>query len=230
MTSAIFSADFSLWMCVWQSTLFVVTGLAASFILRHRSSRAHQVLLLSMMAALMVPPASALVKHYELGVFAAKPQAIESQGERWVFADDHEATGAVAAEDVERESAPAGEVTSSTVSVSRAAKFPWRFVALCGWLAASLILAVRLLVSFILGVRLLGWALPLDCEIIEQAVNVAKVKLGISRDIQVRSSPRIWSPVIRIRTNSCAVSIYTHQESDFGGLFKWLLDCSRSIW
>ena len=24
--------------------------------------------------------------------------------------------------------------------------------------------------------------------------------------------------------------IYTHQESDFGGLFKCLLDCSRNIW
>jgi hypothetical protein len=23
---------------------------------------------------------------------------------------------------------------------------------------------------------------------------------------------------------------YTHQESDFGGLFKFLLDCSRNIW
>ena len=25
-------------------------------------------------------------------------------------------------------------------------------------------------------------------------------------------------------------SNYTHQESDFGGLFKFLWDCSRSIW
>ncbi len=196
MTGEIFSADFSPWMCVWQSTIFLVAGLLGSFLLRRHAPQAHQVVLLSMIAAVIAPGASALVKRYELGVFAAKAPAIESQGERWVSVDNHEATGTVTAEDVERKPAAFDEVTSSPASVSRAAKFPWRFAVLCGWIAASLILTVRLLASFILGVRLLGRARPLDCEIIERAVHLAKARLGISKDIQVCSSPRIWSPVI----------------------------------
>jgi beta-lactamase regulating signal transducer with metallopeptidase domain/peroxiredoxin len=197
MTSEIFSANFPLWVCAWQSTVFVVVGLVASFILGRRSSRAHQVLLLSMIAAVIVPIASILVKHYELGVFAAKPTAIKSQDERWVMSDNREATGIVAAEEPQRQAAPIEEVVSSSASVSRDPEFPWRFVALCGWIAASSILAVRLLVSFMLGVHLLGRALPLDCEIIEQAVHLAKVRLGINRDVQVLSSSRdVRSPVI----------------------------------
>jgi len=196
MTGEIFSADSSLWMCVWQSTIFLVAGLLGSFLLRRHSARAHQVVLLAMIAAVIVPVAGALVKHYELGVFAGKSPAIEPQRERSVSVDNHEATGAVAAENVLREPAAFDEVTPSFAFVSRAAKFPWRFAALFGWMAASSILAVRLLVTFILGVRLLGRAMPLDCDRIEQAVRLAKARLGLNKDVQICSSPRIRSPVI----------------------------------
>jgi len=196
MTGEIFSADSSLWMCVWQSTFFLVTGLLGSFLLRRHSARAHQVVLLAMIAAVIVPAAGALVKHYELGVFAGKSPAIEPQRERSVSVDNHEATGAVAAENVLREPDAFDEVTPSFAFVSRAAKFPWRFAALCGWMAASSILAVRLLVTFILGVRLLGRAMPLDCDRIEQAVRLAKARLGLNKDVQICSSPRIRSPVV----------------------------------
>ncbi len=196
MTSEIFSANFSLWVCAWQSTIFLVAGLLGSFLLWRHSARAHQVLLLSMIAAVIAPVASALVKRYELGVFAAKPPVIESPSERWVTSDSRGATGIVATEDVERDPASVSEVTSLSVSVSRAAKFPWRFVLLCGWVAANSILAVRLLASFILGVRLLGRAMPLSCDRIEHALNLAKVKLEISRDVQIRSSREVCSPVI----------------------------------
>ncbi len=196
MTGEIFSADSFLWMCVWQSTIFLVAGLLGSFLLQRRSARAHQVLLLSMIAAVVVPAASALVKRYELGVFAAKPATIEPQGERWVSVDSHEATRTVTAEDGGREPAAFTGVTSSSASVSRAAKFPWGFAVLCGWMAASSILTVRLLVTFILGVRLLGRAMPPDCDKIEQAVRLAKARLGLNKDVQICSSQRVRGPVI----------------------------------
>lgn len=195
MTGEIFSTNFSLWMCVWQSTIFVAVGLAGSFILR-RPSRSHQVVLLSMIAAVVVPAASALVKHYELGVFAAKPSVTESQHERSASVDNPEGAGTVAAEDVGREPAAFSGVTSSSAFVPRAAQFSWRFAALCGWIAASSILTVRLPVTFILGVRLLARSMPLDCDKVEQAVRLAKARLGLNKDVQICSSPRIRSPVI----------------------------------
>ncbi len=71
MIRELFLSDFPLSSCVWQSTIFLVVGLVSSFILRHRSARAHQVLFLAMIAAVIVPIMSILVKHYELGLFVA---------------------------------------------------------------------------------------------------------------------------------------------------------------
>jgi Leucine-rich repeat (LRR) protein len=51
-------------------------------------------------------------------------------------------------------------------------------------------------VTFALGVRLLGRALPLDCEKMEQAVCSARAKLGIDREVEVCSSQGVRSPVI----------------------------------
>ena len=53
---------------------------------------------------------------------------------------------------------------------------------------ASLILAARLIVTFILGVRLLGRAEPSDCQKMGEAVCSARAKLGIDKDVEVRRS------------------------------------------
>ena len=71
MISEVFSAETFFWSCLWQSTIFIAAGLLGSFILRHRSARAHQVLLLAIIAAVALPVISLLVKHYELGMFEA---------------------------------------------------------------------------------------------------------------------------------------------------------------
>ena len=100
MIREIFLSDFSLSSCVWQSTIFIVVGLVGSFILRHRSSRAHQVLLLAMMAAVIVPIMSILVKHYELGVFVAEPVVIQSPAKNLATARNYEAPGIISAENM----------------------------------------------------------------------------------------------------------------------------------
>jgi len=189
MIREIFLSDSLLWGCVWQSTIFLVVGLVVSFILRHRSSRAHQVLFLAMMAAVIVPIMRILVKHYEMGVFVAEPVVIQSPAEDW-------ATASISAEDIEHKPGPIEEILPSTMAVSESAKVPWRSVVLCGWIVASLILAIRLFITFMLGVRLLGRALPLDCQRIEEAAHLARAKLGIVKDVMVRSSRSVHSPVI----------------------------------
>ena len=79
MIGELFSEDAFLWNCVWQSTICITAGLAASFAFRHWSARAHRVLLLSMVAALIVPVMSVIVKHFELGVFASGAVVIHSE-------------------------------------------------------------------------------------------------------------------------------------------------------
>jgi beta-lactamase regulating signal transducer with metallopeptidase domain len=193
MISEIFMSGSFLWSCLWQSTIFLVAGLLGSFLLRRRSARAHRMLFLAMMAAVTVPAVSLLVKHYELGLFVAEPVVIQPASENRAI---HEATDIISNETIERKPAPIKEDLHTAIAVSRAAKFPWRSALLYTWIAASLILTTRLLVTFVLGVRLLGRTLPLDCDKIEHAVHLAKTKLGINRDVKIFSSLNILSPVI----------------------------------
>ncbi len=62
-----------------QSTVFIAAGLIASWLLRRRSARAHQVLFLAMIASVAVPAMSMIVRHYELGMFVDKPAVTKSQ-------------------------------------------------------------------------------------------------------------------------------------------------------
>ncbi|MFB0552620.1 MAG: ankyrin repeat domain-containing protein [Phycisphaerae bacterium] len=196
MIRELFLSDFPLSSCVWQSTIFIVVGLVGSFILRHRSSRAHQVLFLAMIAAVIVPIMSILVKHYELGMFVAEPIAIQSPAEDWATASNYGAPGIISAENIEHNRSTFERDLTSATTGSEIAKFPWRSVVLCGWIAASLILFARLLVTFVLGVRILGQALPLDYQRIKEALHLARAKLGIDKDVSIRSSRGVHSPVI----------------------------------
>jgi beta-lactamase regulating signal transducer with metallopeptidase domain len=196
MIGEIFLRDVSLSSCVWQSTIFLVVGLVGSFILRYRSSRAHQVLFLAMIAAVIVPIMSILVKHYELGMFVAEPVVIQSPAEDLTGGSNYGAPGIISAENIEHNPGLIEKDLPSALAGSESAKFPWRSVMLYVWIAASLILFARLLVTFVLGVRLLGRALPLHCERIEQALHLAGAKLGIDKDVSIRNSQGVRSPVI----------------------------------
>lgn len=193
MTGEIFSAEFFLWSCLWQSTIFSVAGLFCSFLLRRHSARAHRVLFLAMMAAVIVPAGSLLVKHFELGVFAAEPVVIQSPSEAPII---NEANAIISNEAMGYSSEPIHQDLQPAAAGSGTAKFPWRSALLNIWIAASLILTVRLIVTFILGARLLRRAMLLNSDKIEQTINQVKTKLGISKQAKIYTSEKIYSPVI----------------------------------
>jgi beta-lactamase regulating signal transducer with metallopeptidase domain len=193
MTGEIFPAESFLWSCLWQSTIFLAAGMLGSFILWRRSARAHRVLLLAMMAAVIVPGASILVKHYELGMFVAKPAVIQPPVESHAV---HETTGIIPNNVTERSPAPISRELRPAMTGSGTAKFPWRSALLYAWMTASPILAARLLVTFVLGVRLLRRAMPFDHDKIKQAIDQAKTKLGIRKQVKIYGGAKIHSPVI----------------------------------
>jgi len=193
MTGEIFSAESFLWSCFWQSTIFLVAGLLGSFLFRRHSAKTHRVLFLAMIAGVIVPAVSTLVKHYEIGLFVAEPAVIQLPTENRVI---HKTTGLISNEATMRSPAPSNEDLHPAIAFSEAAKFPWLSALLYVWIAASLILVTRLLVTFVLGVRLLGRSSILQSEKIEQAVHLAKSKLGINKDVRVHSSSSVRSPVI----------------------------------
>ncbi|MEJ2704519.1 MAG: M56 family metallopeptidase, partial [Sedimentisphaerales bacterium] len=196
MKSELFLSGPLLWTFVWQSTIFVALGLVGSFLLKHRSSRAHQILLLSMIAAVIVPAASLFVKHYELGVLTTEPTIVRLSPDDQVPAGNHETPEIVSAKNIEHDSLTVEKSTTPITVNSHDARFPWRSAVVYAWMAASLILAGRLLAMFLLGVRVLRQAVLLDCEKIEQAMAQAKAKLGIRKDVKVYAGRSVHSPVI----------------------------------
>lgn len=78
MIRELFLEDLSLWGCIWYSTLFAVIGLSGSFLLRRRPARASQVLFLAIIAAVLLPAMSVLVRHFGLGILVEEPITLTS--------------------------------------------------------------------------------------------------------------------------------------------------------
>jgi len=55
MIHELFTTDLSIFSYLWQSSIFLVVGLIASYFLRRRPSRASQVLFLAMIGAIIMP-------------------------------------------------------------------------------------------------------------------------------------------------------------------------------
>lgn len=126
MIGEIFSVESFVRTCLWQSIVLIAVGLSASFLLRRRSSRAHQVLLLSIVAAVIVPVVSTLVKHYELGVFVAKPVAMRPQLEVQPVAGDFSQLGPVV-QDFGYEPGPIEAGVPPVITGSQSAPLPWEY-------------------------------------------------------------------------------------------------------
>jgi beta-lactamase regulating signal transducer with metallopeptidase domain len=187
----------SLWGCVWQSTLFAVAGLVGSFLLRRRPARASQALFLAMVAAVIVPTISILVRHYELGVLAAKTVILKVEMPNEFIPPAYETSAAVPPPaDIVDEVHTALEGPVLAEAAPARAHMPWRLIMLYGWMAAALILSGRLLLAFVGGLCLLRRAQSQGCEQIQRAADSARAKLGIAKGLRVRSSRDVHSPVI----------------------------------
>jgi TRAP-type C4-dicarboxylate transport system substrate-binding protein len=212
MIRTVLLPNVSLWGCLWQSTLIALLGLMGSLLLRRRPARAHQLLLLAVLAAVLVPAPSGVVRHFHLGLFtqrATVPERMEPQAPGTI------ATGAlvgVSATEVPaspralssaapRTSSPAAPRTSSSAAPlihtsTGASRVAWRTIALWIWMAATSILLARLFFAFTVGVRLSRRARPLTRGSVVQAMSLAQARLGVHQDLQVRTDAGVRSPVI----------------------------------
>lgn len=198
MIAELLSENQFVWMCLWQSTACAAAGIIGSFILRHRPARAHQVLLLAIIAAVAMPAMSVLVKHLDLGLLSAEPAAVRSEREVAPPETAYAAADIIAGDIIEYEP-PAAEAAQDGLTAAVAAQktgIPWSRMLSWAWIAASLILAARLGVTFVRGIRILRRATPVPCQEIQQAVRAARAKLGITEDVSVLASRNIRSPVI----------------------------------
>jgi len=193
-------SEYPLWLLLlMQGTACLVLGLVGSYALKRRASRAHQVLVFALLAAVLMPAAYLGVRHFELGVLAAEaPGAIETPrapqpvaAEVWTEAPEAEAVepATVAVETPTPARAP-------SVDLARALHLPWRVILLTCWAIAMLALATRLALRFILGVFLLRNARPVDTIHIRQALDEACERMSVTGPVSIRANSNLRSPVI----------------------------------
>lgn len=198
MIRALFLEELSLWSWAWQSTLFALIGLAGSFLLRRRPARACKGLFLAMVAAVLVPAMSVLVTHFGLGLLAPDPVQLEMETPYTNVTIDYQAPAAIQVNmvpaDIQVDTVPIEPAPMKATSQSTS--IPWRSVLLYGWMIAAFILLGRLFIAFVGGVCLLRRAKPQDCEQIQRAADSARARLGITKDLRVRSGRDVRSPMI----------------------------------
>jgi ankyrin repeat protein len=196
-----------LWSYLWQSTAFITVGLAISFAFRRRPCRAHHILLLSIIAAVIVPIGTASVKHFGLGLFAGKPvtihRPVEPEANYIPMANEFDVTeqpalfpGYTEVAQIKSARAPAHEYPPSVAASSQGYEFPWRKVLLWGWAAASVILGLRLAFVFAMSVGMLGRVVPTNGTRIREAIRKAGAKLGITQQVRIYTNNRVRSPII----------------------------------
>ena len=197
--------------CLLYGTICLGVGLISAWLFRGSAARAHQVLLLAMVAAVIVPVMSTLVSHYEIGIISvdsAPAQVGEAASTIMAdlvvpatveFSEPELQYGYVAVERDYSESAV-------SVVVPPAPSLAWRSILLGLWFAASAILLIRLAITFVLGRGLLKNAVPV-CGAIRQSAETAAEKLAVDKPIVVLVSEKIAGCVIWCWTRRPALLI-----------------------
>jgi hypothetical protein len=155
-----------LWLLLLvQGTACLAAGLAASYALRHRPARAHQVLLTALLAAVLMPTLYVAAGYYGLGFLAPKPTAscgIPALGGVLSPAEGGWATDVKLLRDVPTTEVTADPPPSEAEPIrgiptpgAATVDVPWRMIAAAGWSGTTAILLLRLILRFALGLRLL---------------------------------------------------------------------------
>jgi len=186
-----------------QGTGCLAAGLVLSYLLGRRAARAHQVLLATLLAAVLMPGAYLFVKHFELGVLAPPAPVRETMPTReppaGLAPTERIALGGPLVAQPAYEQPAVGTPASATELATRepiVATVPWRTVFLIGWAVATAILLGRLTLRFILGLRLLIRSEALPDERLDRALDQARARLGLTGAVQVRFSDKVHSPII----------------------------------
>lgn len=184
-----------LWPLAWQSAAILALGIVGSILLRNRAVRAHRLLLLALVAALAVPGLTTLVKQHQWGLLEAHPTAVRIQ--KAPFEILSSPTAAMSTPQVEtRETVTSASASPALESTSAAWSIRWPEIVLSIWMALSTALLIRLGVRFLLGYRLTKRSGLFEAEDITEAIQRAKMKLGIRVDVHCRQSDSTHSPVI----------------------------------
>ncbi|UCD48683.1 MAG: hypothetical protein JSW27_14255 [Phycisphaerales bacterium] len=195
-------SGYHLWLLLLtQGTACVALGLTGSYALKHHAARAHQVLLIALLASVLMPASYLGVRHFELGVLAA-PVPIASEPEKLLDPQPVEAVVWTEVSATQTEPALATVETAAVplpvpfVEHAQTARVPWRVILFVCWATATLVLTARLALRFVLGVFLLRNARPVEAPHTRRALDEACERINITGPVDIRANRKVCSPAI----------------------------------
>lgn len=198
------------WDFLWQSCLFLSLGLAASLMGRLRPARAHRVLVLAILGALLTPILSQGIRRVGWGVLN-RPGPVAEVAETAIAptaGTGAPSTGPVAPPlagiyrvrpDRDQASPPrvaeAGSVRPVTAEPP-AGPIPWKGIALGLWAVMGVLGLARLAVAFARGFRLVRRSPVLDDAPLREAASIASGRLEVTAVPELRASARLRCPSV----------------------------------
>ncbi len=206
--------------CLWQSTLCLGLGWAASWLWKRHPSRAHRILLVAIIAALLTPPLSQVIRQCGWGILERAPDPPAARGSPAIRNAEPGPRAAAASESAARqdgewsmaapiESPPVedralqGSLPAPRPGAGRNGKEPFlapavplRGAALGAWCCLTLLAAARLAAGFIRGRRLVARSRLLRDRALQRAARAASRKFGLRIPPAIRVSAEVESPVI----------------------------------
>jgi beta-lactamase regulating signal transducer with metallopeptidase domain len=207
---------------VWQSTLLLCLGLAASGLVARRPARAHRSLLLAVLAAMITPILAQGARLGGWGILTTGSErqpaasapgpiaisgastALEESRPRALISNKPVLLGGSGERLAPDPIVPAIAAPGRTVSVPNETtihslayrSISWRRLALGLWMSFTGIALVRLFVGFVRGLKLVRKARPsMDPSLVITARGSAE-RMGLVGELDLRSSPHVRCPAI----------------------------------
>jgi len=197
---------------LWQTTLLLFLGVLAAFLWSRQPAKAHRVLLLAMIAAVLTPLLSHAARERGWGLFArqeapkAEPAPAPVPADlTFTLAPAPETAPVLLAQSTRTTTMPIVAKLESAVEPvdlpaepkeAESPSFNLGTWLMSAWALLGGLVLGRLLIAIVQGCRLLAGARPIENAHLQQALNRAMTKLGLRGEPILLASERIASPVI----------------------------------
>jgi beta-lactamase regulating signal transducer with metallopeptidase domain len=198
---------------VWQTTLLLALGLLVAALLRRHPARAHFVLLLAVIGALLVPVANGTVRALGLGLLPARVETVPAQVEEHAAVQarvapvDRRAPSAPDALDADvdptafqaspaRPSSRGGGTAAMPVTAPSLSGFDARLWLLVAWAAASSVLALRSFRAWRQARRLVASSETVGTGPLRIALDRNGGRMGLGHAPRLAASADVACPMI----------------------------------
>ena len=184
-----------------QASSCMAVGLLGSYLWARKPARGHQILLICMAAGVVLPGLYIGVQHLGLGQLrhdSPGPDHVAEPLEAMTLFEPAESVWFPV------DLAPAAEIAPTMAPPVNPAEtqpvpqdpFPWTLLGMGIWGAMSCLVLARLVLQFMLGLRLIQGSQRAENDSLTQALCTAQNRLCWNRPVTLCFSPKISSPVI----------------------------------